>query len=68
MSASNNTIAVLLILALVFAGIGVGIAINNYQDVNAAAYKEINVEPAQPVSGDVQVGVSVKEPVDEGST
>ena len=41
MSVSHNTIAVLLILALVFAGIGVGIAVNNYQATVSGQFTEV---------------------------
>ena len=67
-SVSTSTVAILLILALIFAGVGVGIAINNYQSVSAAAYKEISVAPAQPVTGQAQVGISVNEPSEESGT
>ncbi len=61
MDMSRNIVAVLLILALIFAGIGVGIAVNNYQSISAGAYKEVSTAPpAEPSEGQGQVGVVVR--------
>ena len=56
---SRNTVAILLILALVFAGIGAGLAINNYQATIEGQFTEVPTSTTvkDEVSGEVTINI-----------